>query len=59
VECARQIAALKWATSPTCLADSMDSTTIIAAHHDLWQVEKSFRMSKSDLRAQADLPPPA
>jgi hypothetical protein len=37
----------------------MDSTTIIAAHHDLWQVEKSFRMSKSDLRAQADLPPPA
>jgi transposase len=25
---------------------------VIAAYHDLWQVEKSFRMAKSDLRAR-------
>ena len=30
----------------------MDGTAIIAAYHDLWQVEKSFRMSKHDLRAR-------
>jgi transposase len=30
----------------------MDGAAIIAAYHDLWQVEKSFRMSKSDLRAR-------
>ena len=30
----------------------MDGAAVIAAYHDLWQVEKSFRMSKSDLRAR-------
>jgi hypothetical protein len=30
----------------------MDGAAIIAAYHDLWQVEKSFRMSKTDLRAR-------
>lgn len=25
---------------------------VIAAYHDLWKVEKSFRMSDSDLRAR-------
>jgi transposase len=25
---------------------------VVAAYHDLWQVEKSFRMAKSDLRAR-------
>ena len=30
----------------------MDGMAVIAAYHDLWQVEKSFRMSKSDLRAR-------
>jgi hypothetical protein len=25
---------------------------VIGAYHDLWQVEKSFRMAKSDLRAR-------
>lgn len=30
----------------------MDGAAVIAAYRDLWQVEKSFRMSKSDLRAR-------
>jgi transposase len=25
---------------------------VIAAYHDLWQVERSFRMAKTDLRAR-------
>jgi hypothetical protein len=33
-------------------ADTMTGTEVIAAYHDLWQVEKSFRMAKSDLRAR-------
>jgi transposase len=30
----------------------MDGTAIITAYHDLWKVEQSFRMAKSDLRAR-------
>jgi transposase len=30
----------------------MDSAAVIAAYHDLWQAEASFRMTKSDLRAR-------
>ncbi len=30
----------------------MDGAAVIAAYHDLWRVEQSFRMTKSDLRAQ-------
>jgi transposase len=30
----------------------MGGQAVIAAYHDLWQVEKSFRMAKSDLRAR-------
>lgn len=30
----------------------MPATEIIAKYHDLWHVEKSFRMSKADLRAR-------
>ena len=30
----------------------MDGATVIAAYHDLWRVEQSFRMTKSDLRAR-------
>jgi transposase len=30
----------------------MDGATIIANYHQLWQVEASFRMTKSDLRAR-------
>jgi hypothetical protein len=30
----------------------MTGQAVISAYHDLWQVEKSFRMAKSDLRAR-------
>ncbi len=33
-------------------AAKMNGAGVIAAYHDLWQVEKSFRMAKSDLRAR-------
>lgn len=33
-------------------ADVMPASEVIAKYHDLWHVEKSFRMSKSDLRAR-------
>jgi Transposase DDE domain len=33
-------------------AETMAATEVIAKYHDLWHVEKSFRMSKSDLRAR-------
>jgi hypothetical protein len=51
VERARQLAGLKGYV--TNLPEStMDGAAVIAAYHDLWQVEKSFRMAKSDLRAR-------
>ena len=37
----------------------MPAAEVIAKYHDLWHVEKSFRMSKSDLRGPADVPPHA
>lgn len=33
-------------------ADAMPAGEVIASYHDLWHVEASFRMSKSDLRAR-------
>jgi hypothetical protein len=33
-------------------ATMMPAAEVIAKYHDLWHVEKSFRMSKSDLRAR-------
>ncbi len=30
----------------------MTGAAVIAAYHDLWQVENSFRMAKTDLRAR-------
>lgn len=33
-------------------ATAMPATEVIAKYHDLWHVEKSFRMSKSDLAAR-------
>lgn len=30
----------------------MDPAEVIASYHDLWHVEQSFRMSKTDLRAR-------
>jgi Transposase DDE domain len=35
----------------------MPAAEVIAKYHDLWRVERSFRMSKSDLRAPPDVPP--
>jgi hypothetical protein len=32
--------------------DVMDGPAVIAAYHDLWHVEESFRMAKSDLQAR-------
>ncbi|WP_227013421.1 MULTISPECIES: transposase [unclassified Pseudonocardia] len=51
VEHARQLAGLKGYV--TNLPEStMDGLAVVAAYHDLWQVEHSFRMAKSDLRAR-------
>jgi transposase len=33
-------------------ANLMDAGEVIASYHDLWTVEQSFRMSKTDLRAR-------
>jgi Transposase DDE domain len=33
-------------------ADLMPAGEVIASYHDLWQIEASFRMSKTDLRAR-------
>src|SRR5690625_3630627 len=30
----------------------MDAAEVVAAYHQLWHVEQSFRMSKTDLRAR-------
>jgi hypothetical protein len=30
----------------------MSAAAVIGAYHDLWQVEASFRMTKSDLKAR-------
>lgn len=51
VERARELAGLKGYVT-NLPADSMPGAQVIAAYHDLWQVERSFRMAKSDLRAR-------
>lgn len=51
VERARQLAGLKGYVT-NLPAATMDGPAVIAAYHDLWQVESSFRMAKSDLRAR-------
>ncbi len=38
--------------SPTCRLTVMPAAEVIAKYHDLWHVEKSFRMSKTDLEAR-------
>ncbi len=40
------------ATSPTSPTTEMAASEVIGKYHDLWHVERSFRMSKSDLRAR-------
>jgi hypothetical protein len=51
VERARQLAGLKGYVT-NIPAKAMAGHAVISAYHDLWQVEKSFRMAKSDLRAR-------
>ena len=51
IDRARQLAGLKgYVTNLTI--DAMPGAKVIEAYHDLWQVEASFRMTKSDLRAR-------
>ena len=51
VDRARQLAGLKGYVT-NIPATTMTGAAVISAYHDLWQVEKSFRMAKSDLRAR-------
>ena len=48
---ARRLAGLKGYVT-NIPAAVMPAAEVIASYHDLWQVEASFRMSKSDLRAR-------
>jgi hypothetical protein len=48
---ARRVAGLKGYVT-NIPADVMPAGEVIASYHDLWHVEASFRMSKSDLRAR-------
>jgi hypothetical protein len=50
IDRARQLAGLKgYVTNP---ASRMDGASVMAASHDPWKVEQSFRMTKDDLRAR-------
>lgn len=51
VDRARQLAGLKGYVT-NIPKRTMAGQAVISAYHDLWQVEKSFRMAKSDLRAR-------
>jgi len=51
IDRARQLAGTKGYVSNLPVA-VMSGAAVIAAYHDLWQVEASFRMVKSDLRAR-------
>jgi hypothetical protein len=48
---ARRLAGLKGYVT-NIPAEVMPAAEVIASYHDLWQVEASFRMSKTDLRAR-------
>jgi Transposase DDE domain len=48
---ARRLAGLKGYVT-NIPVDLMGAGEVIASYHDLWQVEASFRMSKTDLRAR-------
>lgn len=51
IDRARQLAGLKGYVT-NLPASKMDGAAVIAAYHDLWRVEQSFRMTKGDLRAR-------
>lgn len=48
---ARRVAGLKGYVT-NIPATVMDASEVIGAYHDLWHVEQSFRMSKTDLQAR-------
>jgi hypothetical protein len=48
---ARQLAGLKGYVT-NIPADLMPASEVIGSYHELWHVEQSFRMSKTDLRAR-------
>jgi hypothetical protein len=51
IDRARQLAGLKGYVTNLSV-EQMTGQSVIDAYHDLWQVERSFRMTKSDLRAR-------
>jgi len=51
VERARMLAGLEGYVT-NLPVETVPATQVISAYHDLWQVEASFRMTKSDLRAR-------
>lgn len=51
IDRARQLAGLKGYVT-NLSPQTMPGQGVISAYHDLWQVEASFRMTKSDLRAR-------
>jgi len=51
IDRARQLAGLKGYVTNLSI-EQMPGQKVIDAYHDLWQVERSFRMAKSDLRAR-------
>jgi transposase len=51
IDRARQLAGLKGYVT-NLPASAMDGAAVIAAYHELWKVEQSFRMTKGDLRAR-------
>ena len=51
IDRARQLAGLKGYVT-NLAATTMDGQGVIDAYHDLYQVERSFRMAKGDLRAR-------
>lgn len=51
VERARQLLGLKGYVT-NIGPEVLDGNAVVSAYHSLWQVEKSFRMAKSDIRAR-------
>lgn len=51
IDRARQLAGLKGYVT-NLPVETMPGQAVISAYHDLWQVEASFRMAKSDLKAR-------
>jgi len=51
IDRARRLAGLKGYVT-NLPVETMDGAGAISAYHDLWRVEESFRMTKSDLRAR-------